>query len=184
MHLKTGFFILLTSLVLTGLTSCLGDDEFVDSVVSTDAQLVSFGIAHDSIAALSSVVFSIDQVKGEIYNHDSLPYQTDFSTIEKLKINFTTGSGLATQIRVEYATDSTWIASGDSAKFTNPLSLRVYAQDQKISKEYTVKFNVHQIDPDSVQYHSITTATIPDSIHYTELAKDCPYTVVAVLGLL
>jgi hypothetical protein len=172
------------------MTSCLGNDEYVDPTVSTDAQLVAFGISSDSIKTLASVVFSIDQEKGEIYNNDSLPYLTNLDTIGKVKLSFTTGLGLASSVRVDYLDgDSAVVASGDSIWVATqylPLQLKVYAQDPKVIKTYTVRVNVHQIDPDSVQYTPIDQLPIGSTTMdvLTTAASNCPYPVKAALGFL
>jgi hypothetical protein len=154
MHLKTGFYILLASLLLTGLASCLGGEDEIEFIVSTDAQATSFFIKHDSIPSLALAKFSIDQVNDEIYNYDSLPYLTDIS--EKVLVNYTTGSGLTVQSEFTYiGGDTVMVASGDSLNLTNLASLTVMAPNTT-KKTYTVKINIHQIDPDSIQYQLLT----------------------------
>jgi hypothetical protein len=48
--------------------------------------------------------------------------------------------------------DSTWIASGDSIDISKPLVLKSFAMSGK-TKLYDIRLNIHQIDPDSVQYN-------------------------------
>jgi hypothetical protein len=153
MYLKTGFYSLLCSLFLTGLVSCLkGSDEY-EIITSTDVQIISFSLSHDSVPVLAKTRFSINQAHNEIYNHDSLPYLSKLR--QQVKVNFTTGlgaSGLMTMI----AGDTVWVKSGDSLDISNALSngmrLKIFASDGFTNKEYTFKINIHQIDPDSMRY--------------------------------
>ncbi|GHT87773.1 hypothetical protein FACS189474_1450 [Bacteroidia bacterium] len=174
MHLKPGFYILLASLLLTGLTSCLNGEDEIEYIVSTDAQVISFAIKHDSIPSLALAKFSIDQEKEEIYNYDSLPYLTDIS--EKILVNYTTGSGLAIQSEFKYiGGDTVMAASGDSLNLTNLASLTIMAPNQTTKKTYTVKINIHQIDPDSVQYQLLTNQ-FPEENSKTVRLGDMYYT--------
>ena len=186
MNLRTGFCILLVALGLTCLFSCLGTSDDFPYEISTDAQLTSFSLSHDSLSVLATAKFSIDQTNSLIYNYDSLPYLTDTAKIASLAIvNYTAGSGASPSIRLEYLDgDTTWIANGDSLRLAPVFDLKLYAPGGQ-SKTYTVHFNIHQIDPDSVQYHLAThapTVTAPDST----LTRYCPDTlkIVTYLGFL
>ena len=164
MNSRTGFYILLAAFSFMWLYSCLGSNDTIEYEVSTDAQLVYFSLSHDSLAVLATAKFSIDQAKGLIYNYDSLPYLTDTAQIASQAIvQYTAGSGSSPYIRVEYLDgDTAWIASGDSVRIASPFELALYAPDGYSKKTYTVSINIHQIDPDSVQYVPATDNDIPE----------------------
>jgi hypothetical protein len=189
MHLRTGFYILLTLLSLTGLVSCLGGSEDFEYEISTDAQLTYFAISNDSLSVLATAKFSIDQAQNLIYNYDSLPYLTDTAKIESKAIaSYTAGSGASPSIRIEYLTgDTAWIASGDTLHLASQFYLKLYAPSGE-SKTYTVNINIHQMDPDSVQYRAVNIADVPEESlpEWATITQHCPNTleVVACLGFL
>lgn len=155
MYLRNGFYVLVCSLFLTGLISCLGGNDETEYIVSDDAQITSFSIAHDSIAILAKTKFSIDQTgsEGKIYNYDSLPYLTDI--YERVKVTYTSGSGVSNLMTL-IAGDTVWVKSGDSIDVSNPVQFTVFAPSGK-KKEYKLNVNIHQIDPDSVRYTQVAT---------------------------
>ena len=187
MNSKTGFYILLAALSLTSLFSCLGGGDEIEYEVSTDAQLISFSLSSDSLSVLATAKFSIDQKENLIYNYDSLPFLTDTAKIaSRAKVSFTTGSGVSASVRVEHLDgDTAWVATGDSLRFASPFKLKLYAPDGKTHKTYTVTINIHQIDPDSVQYHLATANDLPvvETPEWETLAL-CPDEVIACLGFL
>ena len=60
------------------LSSCLKDENqrTTPEWRQKNCQIASFLLKNDSIKGLGQVVFTIDQLKGEIYNTDSMPYGT------------------------------------------------------------------------------------------------------------
>jgi hypothetical protein len=156
MSLKNGLYIVCFSLLALMATACLGNsDNFDDSVVLTDAEIWAFSLSHDSIPELATVVFSIDQSAGLIYNHDSMSYATQID--KKVIVNFTTviselGMDVSNVLNITNIDDSVWIKPGDSIDVSTPLKLKVFALDYATTKEYIFKLNIHRIDPDSVQY--------------------------------
>jgi hypothetical protein len=156
MYLRNSFYVLLCSLLLTGLVSCLGGtSDDLEYIISDDAQITSLSISHDSISILAKTKFSIDQTKaeGEIYNRDSLPYLTNI--YERVKLTYTTGSGVSS-IMTLVDGDTVWVKSNDSIDVSKPFQFTVFAPSGK-KKEYKFTVNIHQIDPDSVQYTQIAT---------------------------
>jgi hypothetical protein len=136
------------------MTSCLGGDDFEDSYIPTDAEIVAFSLSHDSIPELKTVIFSIDQRQNLVYNHDSMTYLTEIN--EKVIVNYTTAAGMNNVLNVTNG-DSVWVSVGDSIDVSTPLKLKVFALDGKTTKEYSFQLNIHQIDPDSVQYQKIAS---------------------------
>ena len=152
MRIKIGLFIGLCSLFLAGLTACIGGTEEQELILSTDAQLVTFSLSHDSVPALAAAKFTIDQVRSAVYNHDSLPYLTDLTKYPRVKVTYTSGSGYSNIV----FGDSTVIKSGDSINILDIKEFRLFPlSDLNRPKIYTLSVDVHQIDPDSVQYSHV-----------------------------
>jgi hypothetical protein len=78
-----------------------------------------------------------------------LPYLTDIQ--EKVIVSYTNSLSIANVQNVTDG-DSTWVASGDSLDVSKPLRLKVFAIDESKTKFYDVWVNIHQVDPDSIQY--------------------------------
>ena len=154
MYLRTRFHILCYLIVIPFFISCLGDDDPSDVVVPDDAEILSFSLSHDSVPDLVKARFSIDQKNNLIYNYDSLPYQITIP--DSVIVKYAT-SVASSYINVQNIIDgdSIWVASGDSLDVSKPLRLRVYALDGVKTKEYDVQVNIHQVDPDSIQYVKI-----------------------------
>jgi uncharacterized Zn ribbon protein len=153
MSSKNGLIILLLFPVIGLLVSCLENSEYDEIPYTEDAEILSFSLSNDSISTLANVVFSIDQKNNLIYNHDSMAYLTEIKY--KAIVTYTTASGNSV-LNVTDG-DSTWVKSGDSIDVTKPLKLKSYALGGNTTKTYTFKLNIHQIDPDSVQYQAIAT---------------------------
>jgi hypothetical protein len=162
---------------IIGFTSCLGDDEVIEYTLSTDAQFFTFKLANDSISTeLALASYTIDQIKGEIYNKDSLSFGLIplMEQLPKAIFSYTTAitdGGNVCLIAANNA-DSTFINSGDSISLLPFLNiavkhLRVYATNGT-TKDYTINLRVHTIDPDSMVYESVSDnlpfpVTIADS---------------------
>ncbi|MDR2621206.1 MAG: DUF6242 domain-containing protein [Dysgonamonadaceae bacterium] len=157
MSSKNGLLIISSLLLIVSLlTSCLGDNEYDEIPATEDAEIISFSLSSDSVPTLKSVVFSIDQNQGLIYNHDSMAYQTEIKY--KVIVNYTTGEGSSLLNITNIAEgDSTWIKSGDSLDVSKPVLLKSFSIYGTATKVYTLKLNIHQIDPDSVQYIQIAS---------------------------
>ncbi|MDR2628197.1 MAG: DUF6242 domain-containing protein [Dysgonamonadaceae bacterium] len=149
------------------LASCLGDSDEVEYIYSTDAQIFTFTLSHDSITELASVSFTIDQLNSKIYNKDSLAFGLESKITQyypKAIFTYTTvitdGGNIVLKDGNEDSESPTIINTGDSIDITqflnNPkLYLRVYAVDGT-KKEYTLDLRVHTIDPDSMIYEPIS----------------------------
>ena len=152
MNLKNCFSSFLFITMLLGMVSCLGNGPEYDDFTNTDAQIVSLNLSHDLIPELAKAKFTIDQVSGTIFNHDSLPYLTNI-TDSLLKITYSTGSGLGQALKIVEKDSTYWKSSNDSITLINgQIKFTVFAPDTTIRKEYILKVNIHQIDPDSVIY--------------------------------
>lgn len=157
MSFKNGLIILSFFLITGLLASCLGSTEYDEIPDTEDAEILSFSlssdsvISSDSLTTLSSVVFSIDQHSSRIYNHDSMAYRTEIK--HKVIVTYTTASG--NNLLNITDGDSTWIKSGDSLDVSKPAQLKSFSLYGTTTKTYTFELNIHQIDPDSVQYQKI-----------------------------
>ena len=159
MFLKKRLYLLFFLLPLLALNACLfgNDSEEIDLNLYTDAEVISFRLSHDSIPDLKDVVFSIDQRKNIIYNYDSMAYGTLIE--DKVVVTYTSGSRMDNLIYLSTEEDSLWLSSGDSLDIlsTSPAKLRAYALDGKTTKLYSFYLNIHQTDPDSMQYKRIAS---------------------------
>jgi hypothetical protein len=153
--LKKGLYFLSFSILISLMASCLGNNTTQDTYPITDAELVSFSLTNDSIAGLSSVVFTIDQRAGLIYNNDSMAYRT--ALLDSVSVNYTSGYGNANNVLNITNGDSIWVKSGDSINIRQPLTFKVYALDGQTTKVYTVKLNIHQVEPDSLQLFPVVS---------------------------
>jgi len=155
--LKRGLYILSISTLVGIMASCLGKDDKVDIFPLTDAELLAFWLSHaDSLPELSKVVFTIEHGSsvGRIYNNDSMPYMTKLP--EKVFIGYISGSGMDNILNIT-TSDSIWVNQNDSINMSVPQTLQVHALDGKTKKLYIAQLNIHQINPDSLQFHHIAT---------------------------
>lgn len=182
MNLKVLFYSTLFALILS-FASCLGDSNDTVYTLSSDAEIYSFSLTHDSISQLKnadSTKFSIDQVNGLIYNADSLRCGTKID--RKLVMTYSGGVGI---LNITNG-DSTWIASGDSVDFAQPVKLKVWAADGVSTKLYTAEIRIHNIDPDSIQYKKIkdSESNLDYTDKFTVLYNNRFYTYVRNSGVI
>lgn len=131
----------LSSVIL--LSSCLGSNTVTE--VSTDPTFVSLTLAgNDSV---KKAVFTL--VDKTIVNLDSLPYKT---RVDSVYPTFSFVSTAATKLifkkGYKFKKDSAYINGKDTIDFRQTIDLRNYAADGKAYKDYIVKVNVHQVDPE------------------------------------
>ncbi len=98
----------------------------------------------------ASFPFTIDQVAGEIYNSDSLPYLSDIS---KITLDMTI-EGVASIYNSEKDVFEKLLRA-DSLDFTYPRILRITSSDGSYSKDYSVSVNVHKVNPDRMDWGKI-----------------------------
>ncbi len=144
--------------------ACLNNDGTTTDY-SSDALISSFSIndINTSVASKTSsgedttlvvtltgsnYTFTINQNENKIYNADSLPVGTD---ITKVSLSISAiGLGVVYEKNQQ---DTVWSTS-DSLDFTNPVKFKVYAYDGTI-RTYTAQINVHEQDPDSLQWEKL-----------------------------
>jgi len=153
--LKNGLYLLGFSLLASLMASCLGNNYVNDDTYPlTDAELLSFSLSSDSVPGLANVVFSIDQEKGLIYNYDSMAYSTQIN--DKVIVTYLSGAGTDNILNITSG-DSIWVKSGDSIDISIPQTIKVFAPNGTTIKDYIVRLNIHQVDPDSMQYYRIVS---------------------------
>lgn len=92
----------------------------------------------------SAFPMQIDQLKNEVYNTDSLPQGT---MVDKIIFSTFTTDGSVLLRKLDG--NDTLYSTKDTLDFTTPRKFTVYASDGSGSREYTVKVNVHQADPEA-----------------------------------
>lgn len=156
---KIYFFLCVAALILSGVSCNSSDDDQITYALSENVRVSAFSLAaNDSVLAnLDTIFFTIDLNGGQIYNADSLPKGTDvsalianisFDNVGKAKILMDRGDP-AKNDTIDYLASPT-----DSIDFTSKVSLVVTAQNGVAEKWYSVKVNVHQIDPDSLYWNT------------------------------
>ena len=154
---KKGLY-LFSILAFAGITaSCLGGYDDPETYPLTDAELLSFWLYHaDSLPELEKVAFTIDHngTVGSIYNYDSMAYMTILP--EKVLIGYISGAGIDNVLNITNG-DSIWVKNGDSIDVSVPQTLKVFALDGVTTKTYIAQLNIHQVNPDSVQYIRIAS---------------------------
>ncbi len=157
---KIYFFLCIAALFLSGISCNSTEDDVISYTVSESVRVSGFSLAaNDSVLAhLDTIFFTIDLNKGQIYNADSLPVGTDvsalianisFDNVAQAKIYMDKGDP-AKNDTIDYIANPT-----DSIDFTSKVSLEVTAQNGTTVKWYSVKVNVHQIDPDSLYWNTM-----------------------------
>lgn len=149
--MKNRIVLMLAGCLVLLMSSCLSTDDVEAYDVTTNCQIASFSLANDSVSGLSDVHFTIDQLSGEIYNLDSMPYGTE---IEKVLCTLSYASSIAvsgTEVSPEALPDSTYLwSSTDSIDFSRPVKFVVHAYDGVSTKVYRAWVNIHQVIPDSM----------------------------------
>lgn len=157
MRIKFLSVILSFLLMSVAISSCLDSDTNYE--YSSDATIRAFGI--DSIGKGIYYKFTIDQLKGEIYNVDSLPVGAD-TIIDRILIDTLDVIGWVTS-----GVNDTLFNMNDSVDLRAPIKLKVHAADGTTMREYLIKVNVHKQDPDSLlweQQPSLPVLPSPDKL--------------------
>lgn len=141
MRIKFLSVIMSFLLMSIAISSCLNSDDNYE--YSSDATIRAFGL--DTIKKGIYYKFTIDQLRGEIYNVDSLPVGSD-TIIDRILIDTLNVTG--------------WVTSGlqdtlfnnltDSVDLREPITLKVHAADGVTWRKYEITVNVHKQDPDSL----------------------------------
>lgn len=132
------FPVLGVAALVLALSACTDSDD--TSSTSSTTKITSFSLANDSVDGLSDTEWTIDNDSNVIYNVDSLPY---LSRVDSL-IPTIYGSTLS----AIYINDTITYSGSDTIDCTNPVRIVTVATDEVSTRTYTLKVNVHQVDPD------------------------------------
>ncbi len=179
------------------LASCLGDDTESNTTYYSDAAITSFTLGtlnstylynngdtikqttngKDSTTTVdcSGYKMTIDQLKHEIYNTDSLPAGVDYRKVV-CTVN-TKNSGVLGLMRLKNKDtdkDTLDYYSSDSVDFTKPRLFRVYSNDGTNYRSYNVTLNVHKEQPDSFAWHRQTMTDIVSGMSVSSDVKLLP----------
>lgn len=139
---------ILSGLLITSFTmsSCL-KSEAPNYEIIPDASIYAFQI--DTVIGGVTKPFSIDQLKGKIFNQDSLPVGSD-TIINKILITKISTKGASVSHNDAY------ISLKDSFDLTDPFVLQTKSIiDPSYTKTYTVDVRVHKEDPDSIVWRPL-----------------------------
>ncbi len=161
--------------LLTGTSAgvFVGCNSSVQSAEETagNAAVKSFSLAANTkiLQGLDSVFFSIDLIKGQIFNADSLPVGTRVNALVPQIVTYD-GASVAELTVTRAGRPDTVINylknSSDSIDFTNPVKLRLVSTDGLVERIYTIKVNVHRCKSDSLTWGRNDRTTLPSSFGY------------------
>lgn len=144
------------------LSSCLDSDEYTTIEIAPNCQISSFSLKSDSLKGMEKVKFTIDQLNGQIFNADSMPYGTLLKDKMTATIEYANASSVGSmQIRPMASQDTIYWSGSDSLDFSQPIYFKITAYDGMTSKEYKAWINVHQQVPDSMTWE-MNTALLPN----------------------
>ena len=164
-----------TFVAMLCLASCNSSDDEIPvefEIDWSDVEVTAFKLQkNDSVLrALDSVFFAIDLANARIYNPDSLPKGTH---INKMLINVTMAEGTTAKInfRTDAGTDTVFDfvnSDNDTINFANgPVILKVTSFDEKVTLDYEIKVNVHEMVPDSLAWGDMAYTTLPGGLAAT-----------------
>ena len=149
--MKNKALLFLSGCIALLLVSCMNNDD-VEYTEYKDCRITTFSLSHDSIPALSSVRFTIDQLTGKIFNIDSMP----FGTVLKEKVICTLNYGSGTQgmkVITDSAKDTLWWSGNDSIDFRKPVHFTTFSFDNVTKLSYVATLNIHQVNPDTMVWN-------------------------------
>lgn len=165
-------YLALFSLIFVGASCSSSDDETATTGGTPYAYAYAFSIGnikspfHDfTVEGKDTIVekivsgdefkFVIDQKAKEIYNVDSLKYGT---RVDKV-VSYLSCSGVP--FRYDAALGSyAYFSSTDSVDFTSPVNVCITSSDGTYNNYYTIKLNVHKVDPDLMVWDLFTGAAL------------------------
>lgn len=133
-----------------GFSACLdSDDEYA---YSSDATIRAFAL--DTVYGVD-YKFTIDQLNRTIYNADSMPVGAD-TIIDRILIKTFTTSGYYVTSGAAAGLVDTLFSTTDSVDLRSPIVVTVHAADGVTKRDYTIRVNVHQQDPDSLVWDDMS----------------------------
>lgn len=170
-------------MVLVG-ASCNNDEETYTSNASPYAYAESFAIDNiaypfhelnvdgedvivEKVVSGSEFKFVVDQKTKEIYNLDSLAYKTRVNKV------VATLSCVGAPYRYDEAVgDYVYFYSTDSVDYTNPVKLLIKSTDATFDNYYTIKINVHKVDPELLVWEQFDDAALENVSPAKMVEKD------------
>lgn len=159
----SAFCLLLTAAIF--MASCLNSED--DTTYYDDAAITSFSLTsakmtkHTTASTgddstyvevstdVSSYNFKIDQLKGLIYNVDSLPLGTDLT---KVLCSYYTKNNSYAAIKSLTSDSLLYFSTSDSIDFSTPRTISVFSSSGLNKKDYTITVNMHKEAADSFKW--------------------------------
>lgn len=152
---------MLSAVVMLLTTSCSSKENTVTPDDYTGITAATFGALRRLNASSgsystytpSSATYPIyiDQIKGLIYNPDSLPVRTIASKI-LLTLSFKGNSSGILESTEKADSFSQYFYATDTLDFTKPRKIRVTSSDGTHSKDYTIDIRIHKTSVDSIKW--------------------------------
>lgn len=157
---------------MAGITACneksdISDKNKIEPSLSVAVSNFKLNPNARVMANLDSVFFSIDLDHAVIFNADSLPKGTNItklvpvitfpSNVETAELTMT--GGTVREGTVDYRK-----TPGDSIDFTGNVTLRLTTDGGELSREYTIKVNVHKAVADSLMWDKVAMSTLPSRL--------------------
>jgi len=156
--MRNRFVLFFTGCLAILLSSCLGSENEERIEIAPNCLISNFTLAHDSVSALKSTIFTIDQVNGLIYNSDSLPYGTKIDKVVATVTYASPYSISAVQVAQEIYPDSiAFWNNSDSLNFAKPVVFKITAFDAITKKDYIASVNIHKVMPDTMVWNEFGT---------------------------
>jgi len=151
-------FVILFSFIVF-LTSCLGTSD--TTTVSSDASFVSLTLTGNDSVKLAK--FTLNADGKTIENLDSLPFNSRIDSVYPT-FSFTSSARSFLHITIDQGfkftkgkKDSIQITGKDTVDFLQPqIGVSNFATDGKSYKSYTVKLNVHKIQPELYKWNKVS----------------------------
>ena len=174
---RTAISIICPLVVGLLMTSCIDDPEGTE--LSSAVALTSFSIGdlrtthvvekengkdstYVTIMSGKTVRFTIDQANRQVYNADSIAFGTDVS-----RVIVTAGA----DGYVHYLKENGEKGSvEDTISFVKPVTFCVTSYDEKFTREYLVRINVHQVDPKKTAWKQLGGASYPKGLFVSQKA--------------
>lgn len=169
-------FSILSLYIILAFTACNSDKpEDQSTEVYSSAAVTAFSLQKNDkvLVGLDSVRFTIDLKKGLIYNADSLPRGT---RVNRLLVSITSSASTAELTFRKYTGRDTTVnyleSTTDSIDFSHgPVQLKIVSADKTTSMTYSIKVNVHNMEPDSLYWTRAAVKNLPSSFNVPAAQK-------------
>lgn len=181
---------LISGLLALCFTAACNDDTTEMAIVEGDfnnCAISSFSLSknEDILRALDSVYFSIDMIKAEIYNADSLPKGTDISRFI-VNVSAPAASTIELSFRSRFTGNDTTVNITnnpyDSINFAaGPVKMTVTSYNGQTKRDYNINVLVHTIDADTLYWDRLQQVSFPEdaTAQKTVMFADKPHTLLA-----